>query len=261
MNPLHDAAQTYAARGWPVLPLHTITHGHCSCGRSECSSPGKHPRTKNGLKNASVDQDQIADWWDQWPAANIGLLTGVAFDVLDIDGAEGIANFKSLVDQNEPLPPGPRSYTGGGGRHILFAPTGIGNRAGIIPKVDWRGTNGYIVAAPSLHASGNTYEWHNATLDPPDTPGWLRLLLDPPKPARDNTPPRVLPTNAGDGTPYGLQALDGEIRELGRATQGVTLIGLDEGAKLSGLQRIVENDANGTTDGDDSSNPSTENTQ
>ena len=34
-----------------------------------------------------------------------------------------------------------------------------------------------------------------------------------------------------------------EIRELGRATQGVKLIGLDEGAKLSGLQRIVENDA------------------
>ncbi|MEJ8836220.1 DNA gyrase subunit A [Ramlibacter sp. AN1133] len=41
-----------------------------------------------------------------------------------------------------------------------------------------------------------------------------------------------------------------EIRELGRATQGVTLIGLDEGSKLSGLQRIVENDAeNG--DGDE----------
>ena len=35
-----------------------------------------------------------------------------------------------------------------------------------------------------------------------------------------------------------------EIRELGRATQGVTLISLDAGAQLSGLQRIVENDAN-----------------
>jgi DNA gyrase subunit A len=35
-----------------------------------------------------------------------------------------------------------------------------------------------------------------------------------------------------------------EIRELGRATQGVTLISLDSGTKLSGLQRIVENDAN-----------------
>jgi len=39
-----------------------------------------------------------------------------------------------------------------------------------------------------------------------------------------------------------------EIRELGRATQGVTLIGLDEGSKLSGLQRIVENDAIPSTD-------------
>jgi len=39
-----------------------------------------------------------------------------------------------------------------------------------------------------------------------------------------------------------------EIRELGRATQGVTLIGLDEGSQLSGLQRIVENDANTNDD-------------
>ena len=35
-----------------------------------------------------------------------------------------------------------------------------------------------------------------------------------------------------------------EIREMGRATQGVTLIALDDGSKLSGLQRVVENDAN-----------------
>ncbi len=52
-----------------------------------------------------------------------------------------------------------------------------------------------------------------------------------------------------------------EIRELGRATQGVTLIALDDGAKLSGLQRIVENDANAESNGDagndnDSSAPS-----
>ena len=37
----------------------------------------------------------------------------------------------------------------------------------------------------------------------------------------------------------------GEIREMGRATQGVTLMSLDKGAKLIGLQRIAENDANG----------------
>ena len=40
-----------------------------------------------------------------------------------------------------------------------------------------------------------------------------------------------------------------EIRELGRATQGVTLIALDSGSRLSGLQRIVENDA-GTDEGE-----------
>ncbi len=54
-----------------------------------------------------------------------------------------------------------------------------------------------------------------------------------------------------------------EMRELGRATQGVTLIALDAGTKLSGLQRIVENDAavdaaetdeNGTDSGDANSN-------
>ncbi|MEY3793204.1 MAG: gyrase subunit [Pseudomonadota bacterium] len=57
-----------------------------------------------------------------------------------------------------------------------------------------------------------------------------------------------------------------EIREMGRATQGVTLIGLDEGAKLSGLQRIVENDAEngvdnesetGDADGDNDANNGT----
>ena len=35
-----------------------------------------------------------------------------------------------------------------------------------------------------------------------------------------------------------------EIRELGRATQGVTLMALDAGSQLIGVQRIVENDAN-----------------
>jgi DNA gyrase subunit A len=48
-----------------------------------------------------------------------------------------------------------------------------------------------------------------------------------------------------------------EIREMGRATQGVTLIALDQGTTLTGLQRIVESDAdshgNGhVSDADDS---------
>ena len=51
-----------------------------------------------------------------------------------------------------------------------------------------------------------------------------------------------------------------EIREMGRATQGVTLIGLDEGAKLSGMQRIVENDAQAGTDDDGADAPAADDT-
>ena len=55
-----------------------------------------------------------------------------------------------------------------------------------------------------------------------------------------------------------------EIREMGRATQGVTLMSLDDGSKLSGLQRIVENDAavdvEGEADTDGAANEGTEGT-
>jgi DNA gyrase subunit A len=41
-----------------------------------------------------------------------------------------------------------------------------------------------------------------------------------------------------------------EIREMGRATQGVTLISLDEGTKLSGLQQVAEAEADVDLEGD-----------
>ena len=50
-----------------------------------------------------------------------------------------------------------------------------------------------------------------------------------------------------------------EIRELGRATQGVTLISLDDDAQLSGLQRIVENDANADAEAESDSESSEDN--
>ena len=38
-----------------------------------------------------------------------------------------------------------------------------------------------------------------------------------------------------------------QIREMGRSTQGVTLINLDEGSKLSGLQKVAESDEEEST--------------
>jgi hypothetical protein len=41
---LLTSALDYARRGWPVFPLHHPVNGHCSCGKSDCSNIGKHPR-------------------------------------------------------------------------------------------------------------------------------------------------------------------------------------------------------------------------
>lgn len=246
MTDLLAAALAYRATGWPVLPLHAWVDERCTCGRDDCTSPAKHPRLHNGLHGASADEDTIVGWWRRWPTANVGLRTGVAFDVLDVDGQEGQESILAAGN----LPCVPESFTGGGGNHLLFLPTGSGNRAGILPKVDWRGQNGYIVAPPSLHASGKLYEWH----EPPETPlqpvpDWLLTLVQPvPHTERPSQPVRFLPADAGDGTPYGLRALDAEIDELARAAVGLrnhslngcafNLYQLVAGGEL--MERVVE---------------------
>ena len=49
-----------------------------------------------------------------------------------------------------------------------------------------------------------------------------------------------------------------EIREMGRSTQGVTLINVDEGTHLSGLQRIAESDSDDDELGDEQSEKDSE---
>jgi len=218
---LLDAALGYAEMGWPVLPLHGWTGTACTCGK-ECSSPAKHPRLQHGLHEASTDEDTIVEWWRRWPEANVGLRTGVAFDALDVDGIEGQKAILDACAENGPLPGGPWSYTGGGGDHMLYLTTGSGNRAGVLNKVDWRGLNGYIVAPPSMHASGVAYEWHDGPETPIDhAPEWLRLLVAPvPLVARPSQPVKHPRRESGDGSPYGLRALEAELDELGRAAPG-----------------------------------------
>lgn len=157
----------YASLGLRVFPLHSNEDGRCSCGRADCQSPAKHPRTRNGVKDATADVEQIAKWWTWWPGANIGIATGGGVCVLDVDNDEerGESGSASLADWEEEqgcLPPTWLSLTGGGGLHYLFkTPDGVEvrNRAHVLPGVDVRGEGGYIVAPPSVHISGNTYEW------------------------------------------------------------------------------------------------------
>ena len=84
-TPMLTAALNYAARGWRVLPLHTMRMGRCSCTRAGCPSPAKHPRTLTGSTGASSDLAQVRKWWAMWPDANVGVATGGDLVVVDLD--------------------------------------------------------------------------------------------------------------------------------------------------------------------------------
>jgi Bifunctional DNA primase/polymerase, N-terminal len=150
------AAETYAALGFPVVAMHTTRPvGGCTCPAGPgCTDPGKHPRLAAWPRLASIEPATVRGWWRRWPDANLALATGRRFDVLDLDGTQGVEALRALIGRNPLDHPGPVARSGGGGWHLLYAPIGLGNRVRLLPGVDWRGRGGLIVAPPSRHASG-----------------------------------------------------------------------------------------------------------
>jgi hypothetical protein len=116
---LPDAALAYAALGWPVFPLR----------------PGDKipliPKTEggNGVHDATTDPDQLREWWDRQPDANIGLAAGVTswcststssdFLAEEPDGADTLL---ALERRFGPLPETVRQQTGGLGWQRFFTP-------------------------------------------------------------------------------------------------------------------------------------------
>ena len=104
-------AVDYAAAGWPVClgthlrepqarnPLHgAVTRGRvsdpgraCSCDRIGCPAPGAHPISPAWQIEASTDRGEVGRWWRVQPEANIILVTGRVFDVLDVPAVAGTA--------------------------------------------------------------------------------------------------------------------------------------------------------------------------
>jgi putative DNA primase/helicase len=71
----YKRALKYAGLGWAVSPVYEIGQDrHCACAQGkDCTRPGKHPHTENGVHDATTDPSQIKKWWGKWPNANIGL--------------------------------------------------------------------------------------------------------------------------------------------------------------------------------------------
>jgi hypothetical protein len=206
------AALGYAARGIPVVPMHTPigppdSSVRCSCSRRSCPDVGKHPRTPRGLWDASTDPRQVAALWRRWPDANIGARTGIVFDVCDVDGPDAAAALRALLGPDG-WPAGPAAATGHGW-HLMVKPTGEGNRVGLLPGVDWRGAGGLVVLAPSLHATGRRYAWrHDLTVPLPELPAALRARLLPPA---ETAPATLPPPSARRATLWALAALNREV--------------------------------------------------
>lgn len=185
VTPVEDstlgAALDYVRRGWFVAPLHTIAKGACTCGRSDCIAPGKHPRLGRGYQ-PSRDPKQVAAWWDQYPASNIGIFTGPSsLVVLDVDPRNGgDESFAELERRFGELPTTPWVLTGGGGWHLYFwRPAHVEDvrSCAIAPGVEVKSRSGYVVAPTSYHLSGKTYVWDSGRSleDTPlaDAPAWL----------------------------------------------------------------------------------------
>lgn len=177
-NPRLTAALGYARRGWPVFP---------------CKPRTKQPLTKHGCKDATTDEATIWSWWGRWPAANVGIITGAPSDVivLDLDkrpetGIDGDKTLQGLQKRYGQMPETVKQITGGGGSHLFFQHPGghISNSVSKLgPGIDVKGDSGYVLAPPSVHPNGSTYEWVVSPDDMPPAPlppAWVALLQSQP---------------------------------------------------------------------------------
>ena len=153
MSALSEAAASYAARGWAVLPLGTRN---------------KVPAIKGGCRSATSDETQVHAWWSANPGHNIGIATGAASGglvVIDIDvdpdsGEDGMAELRRWERRHGSLPETVTAITGRGGLHLYYRTSEpFRNSANRGLGIDVRGDGGFVVAPPSVHPNGNAYAW------------------------------------------------------------------------------------------------------
>jgi len=144
-----EAAFDYASRGLQVFPL----------------SPGTKVPYKgtHGVDMATNDLEFVMACFEEMPRSNIAIATGHLVDVIDIDGPAGVESMVHELydDDGWTGPPviGKVSTPRAGGIHLyIAAEAGHGNRAHMLPGIDYRGLGGYVVAPPSTTATG-LYEW------------------------------------------------------------------------------------------------------
>ncbi len=229
-----DAALAYGAAGWPVLPVAGVSSvGECGCGRS-CENPGKHPLSRHGVHDATTDRVLIGEWWRRSPGANVGIATGAVSGliVVDLDLPKGgRESLQALMAAGRQLAPTLTSHTGGRGLHLFYArppgvviPNTVARLPGLaqgVPGIDLRGDGGYVVAPPSIHASGRRYRWDRRRIV--DLPSWIL-------PMRMSQVRAATSSLTGGASAYGARALSRELEAVRRLVVGQRNDGLNRAA-------------------------------
>jgi hypothetical protein len=90
------------------------------------------------------------------PNANIGMVTGFQFDVIDVDGPDGFESLSHIKPIEDVL----ASVITPRGRHIYVKARGDRkNGTKLMDGIDIRAKGGYVVAPPSINAEGKIYTW------------------------------------------------------------------------------------------------------
>lgn len=213
-NRMMQAALGYASdAGWPVFP---------------CRPSNKGPLTPNGFKDATTDEEQIREWWTQWPDAMIGVpmgpKTGVFVIDLDVrdDGRDGRRELERLEGEYSPLPKCPEVVTPSGGVHLYFAfdhdRPATTSRGRLPVGVDVRGYGGYVIVPPSARPDGERYAWEFQDMDMPAAPDWLLDLIIPKFESAPRGPITFSRDEASDQ--YAEAALEGEYARVASSPRG-----------------------------------------
>lgn len=184
MNPLLEAALAYAEAGFSIFPL----------VRGE-----KYPFTKNGVKDATNNKEQITVWWTENPSANIGFPLGKINGLIGLD-----IDYKDGCDPEflKKIPPTVIIKSPNGGHHAYFryANGPISNNLKIEKGVTIRSDGYYLVAPPSILSSGKKYEPIGRDIycgDILDIPEWFKEIGEK---TLEEKKPFKMPAEILDGT-------------------------------------------------------------
>ncbi len=178
-NEVAEAALRYCKAGFSVIPIRPPMKGED--GRDEAKKP--LIRWQEYQEKKATPQE-IKGWFNKWPNARIAIVTGKisGLDAVDIDTRDGEDLLITTLDEEFFGFRPPTATTPRGGKHLFVKASGLGNATGFLEGVDYRGTGGYVIVAPSPGLNGKGYSWIKGAsifeVEPPELPAALRSLLN-----------------------------------------------------------------------------------